>query len=110
MTEDRAAPADQLTDSDGTRLLYTEEVARALGIAVTTVRWKNADARRQRKRGRKPRFPAPRKHVQRTTLKANGQPVTVTTPVWRQDRIEEYLANQLGPGGRPAATLRKRAS
>jgi hypothetical protein len=46
-------------------------------------------------------FPPHLKKVRRTTIKSNGAPVTVNTPVWREDRIDLWLANRKGPGGRP---------
>jgi hypothetical protein len=96
-----------LRDADGTLLLFTEEVARRAGVKVATIRHHNTSARRARRNGRPAHFPAPARLVRRTTVKEDGQPLTVTTPVWREDAIEAWLGNRLGPGGRPRTPARE---
>ncbi len=81
-----------LTDKDGTRLLFIDEVAEATGRKRSTIYWKNAAAKTARRNHRQARFPAPAMHVRRTTPKADGQPVTAQTPVWREDVITAWCA------------------
>lgn len=90
-----------LTDADGVRLLFSEEVAEREGVKVETIYHHNAAARRARLRRKTPHFPAPDRYVRRTVIKANGQPLTAPTPVWREPKIEQWSVNRLGPGGRP---------
>jgi hypothetical protein len=92
---------DELRDEDGTRLLFYEDVAAMTNNLVSTIRAYNSSAKRKRRNRTNTvyDFPAPRKKVQRTTVKANGAPVTAWTPVWREDRIEEWQSRKRGPGG-----------
>jgi len=102
----QAVPDEGYRDRDGTRLLFSDEfaaMATAQGrrMKTTTVRWHTADARKRRDEGRPAAFPEPDRYVQRTTRKANGQPVSVRAPMWREDRAQAWIDNPLGPGGRP---------
>lgn len=109
MMEWRPGDAPLYADNpDGTQtlLLFTEEVAKRAEVAPSTIRWYNAAAASSRRRGAKAMFPAPDLHVRRTTLKADGNPVTVVTPMWREDKITTWLESRLGPGGRPRSELK----
>lgn len=90
---------------DGIELLFIEEVAGMVGDKVSTIR-RYATAAKQKRRTRKRTgihdFPAPSRHVYREVPKADGKVNTVYSPLWRKDRIQTWMDNKRGPGGRPA--------
>jgi hypothetical protein len=96
---------EELFAEDGERLLFTEEFAERAGVSAATLRGYHSAARRIRRAGRRTRFPKEDEKVRRVSIKANGQPLVAETPVWRESKVDAYLANRLGPGGRPRAQL-----
>lgn len=92
---------ERITDANGTWLMFTEDVAEAAGVIPDTIRGYHSDARKRRRQRKPSHFPPQSAEVRRTSIKANGQPVTAVTPVWREDVINGWLENRLGPGGRP---------
>lgn len=103
-----------IRDTDGTWLMLTEQVAERAStpertIEPSTIRQYKAAAARARRAGKTPSFPAPDGYRRVRRWKADGNPVVVVSPVWRQDKIDYWLRHRLGPGGRPVSTLRKRA-
>jgi hypothetical protein len=79
-------------------------------VKTETITHHNTAAQRARRNGRPAHFPAPVGLVRRTTLKANGQPLTAVTPVWLETEIDDWAKNRLGPGGRPRRKLSAKAS
>jgi hypothetical protein len=96
---------EELFAGDGERLLFTEEFAERAGVSKDTLRGYHSAARKQRRDGQRTRFPKQDETVRRITVKKNGQPLTAATPVWRESKVNAYLANRLGPGGRPRSEL-----
>jgi hypothetical protein len=91
-------------DDDGVRLLFMEDIAVKAHVKESSVRSYNAAARRNR-RNRKPMpfdMPPATRRVRRTFIKGDGQPLVVQTPVWREDRIDAWLASRR-PSGRATA-------
>jgi hypothetical protein len=85
----------------GVRLLFMEQVAARAGVELSTIKSCQSAGKRARKLGKATLsdMPAARKHVTRTVHRADGRAVVVRSPVWREDRIDVWLANRRGPGG-----------
>lgn len=87
-------PVEQLFDTDGTRLLFTDQIAELTGLKWETIRQYNAIRRRRRKPHQKTDanlLPPPVKKVKRAYTKSDGKPVAVWTPVWREDQIRAWM-------------------
>ena len=92
-----------IEDEDGTPLLFTEEVAALAGVKVTTMRATATAANRKRRRGEATEYemPVAARRVWRTVTKADGRPVVVMSPLYREDEIKAWLSRKRGPGGKP---------
>jgi len=86
-------------DDDGTRLLFKEQFAALAGLQETTIRWALAASKTARRRRQPMDFPQPRRYIRRVTPKADGQPLTARTPLWRLDAALGYA---LRPAARKA--------
>jgi hypothetical protein len=46
-------------------------------------------------------MPVAARRVWRTVTKADGRPVVVMSPLYREDEIKAWLSRKRGPGGKP---------
>lgn len=115
---------EEYFDTDGTPLLFVDQIEQLTGWKNATLRHYSTAGKRARTEARVSKdysrlmvryaiavegiggadsrkakaleaelrlMPAPVKKVRRTLLKANGEPLTVWSPLWRQDHISAWL-------------------
>lgn len=85
-------------DGQTVRLLYTADIAAIAGWEEATVRHYNSVARKARRlrKDTPHHMPNPARKVRRRLIKANGKPLVVWTPVWRETDILPWLIVKLG--------------
>lgn len=83
--------------------LWAEDVAALAGVKRRTVHFYAAQTKRRRAAGqhRLSDLPLPEDTVSRTITVTDGSTRTVTSPRWRESDITLWMANRVGPQGRP---------
>jgi hypothetical protein len=83
----------RLQADDGEPLLFMDDLERLTGCTNGSIRHYNTLAARARSDGTATpsHMPAPFAKVKRTTTRGDGKPLTVWTPVWRQDQILAWI-------------------
>lgn len=84
---------DVLHDDDGTRLLLMSDIGELTGWKIETIKQYSTAGNRARLEGTAgPKdMPAAVRKVKRTMTKADGKPLAVWSPLWREDQIRNWL-------------------
>jgi hypothetical protein len=101
---------EQFYADDGTRLLFYEDIAersaaRGNPLKVDTLHQYHRTAEAARLNGEEGNFPAPEMRVRKMVTRRDSRKVATIAPVWREDKIDHWIGNRLGPGGRPRSEL-----
>jgi len=85
------------------RLLWPEEAAALLGVAMTTFKAMHTRARRAAEDGttRAAHLPLPVGKARREVPRRHGHPITVDSPQWSERDLLAFQANRPGSPGRP---------